>query len=81
MFKLNAKFDPSSLLYLPGHFECDDHTEHMLTPWRLPPPLTSIMKSSLFTHEHPVHSPPLPDYMNVAQPILIILTMAGHFTD
>ena len=32
------------------HFECDGHTVHMLTQWCLPPPLTSAVKSSLFTH-------------------------------
>ena len=39
------------------HFECNGHTVHMLTQWHLPPPLTSTVKSSLFT---PVHSSPLP---------------------
>ena len=52
MFKLNAKFDTDSLLYLLSHFECNGHTVHMLTQWRLPPPLTSTVKSSLFTHAH-----------------------------
>ena len=49
---MNAKFDADSLLYLLSHFECDDHTVHMLIQWRLPPPLTSTVKSSLFTHTH-----------------------------
>ena len=52
MLKLNAKFDADSLLYSLSHFECDDHTVHMLTQWHLPPPLTSTVKSSLFTHAH-----------------------------
>ena len=56
MFKLNAKFDADSLLYLFSHFECDSHTVHMLSQWCLPPPLTSTVESSLFTH---VHSSPL----------------------
>ena len=51
MFKLNAKFDTDSLLYLLSRFECDDHTVHMLTQQHLPPPLTSTVKS-LFTHTH-----------------------------
>ena len=34
------------------HFECDSHTVHKLTEWHLPPPLTSIVMSSLFTHVH-----------------------------
>ena len=56
MFKLNTKFDADSLLYSLGHFECGGHTVHMLTKWHLPPPLTSTVKLSLFTH---VHSSPL----------------------
>ena len=52
MFKLNAKFDEYSLLYSVSHFECDGYTVHRLTQQRLPPPLTSTVKSSLFTHEH-----------------------------
>ena len=50
MFKLNAKSDADSLLYSLSHFECDGHTVHMLTQQCLPPPLTSTMKLSLFTH-------------------------------
>ena len=52
MFKHNAKFDADSLLYLLSHFECDGHTVPMFTQWRLLPPLTSTMKSSLFTQAH-----------------------------
>ena len=40
------------LPYSLGHFECDGHTVHMLTRWHLPPPLTSTVKLSLFTHAH-----------------------------
>ena len=50
MFKLIAKFDADFLLYLLGHFECNGHTVHILTQWRLPPPLTIRVKLSLFTH-------------------------------
>ena len=39
-----------------SHFECDSHTVRMLTQQHLPPPLTSTVKLSLFTH---VHSSPL----------------------
>ena len=52
MFKLNAKSDTDSWLYLLSHFECDGHIGHMLTQQRLPPPLTSAVKSSLFMHAH-----------------------------
>ena len=48
MFKLKAKFDADSLLYLFSHFEYISHTVHMLTQWHLSPPLTSTMKSLLF---------------------------------
>ena len=56
MFKLNTKFDADLLLYLLSHFECDSQTVHMLTQQHLLPPLTSTMKSSLFTQ---VYSSPL----------------------
>ena len=56
LFKLNTKFDADSLLYLLSHSEWDGHTVHMLTQWHLPNPLTSTVKSLLFTH---VHSSPL----------------------
>ena len=52
MFKLNAKFDADLLLYSLSHFGCDGRTVHMLTHWRLLPPLTSIVKSSLFICAH-----------------------------
>ena len=44
------------MFYLLTHFECDSHTVHMLAQQCLPPPLTSAVKLSLFTH---VHSHPL----------------------
>ena len=51
-FKLNAKFDADSFLYLLSHFECDGYTAHLLTQQHLPPRLTGTVKSSLFTHVH-----------------------------
>ena len=56
IFNLNTKFHADLSLYQVSHFECDSHTVHMLTQWHLLPPLTSIVKSSLFTH---MHSSPL----------------------
>ena len=50
MFKLNAKLDADSLLYLLSHFECEGHTVHKFTQWCLPPTLTSSVKSLVFTH-------------------------------
>ena len=52
MLKLNAKFDADSLLHSLSHFDCESHTEHMLTQWHLLSPLTNTMKSSLFTDAH-----------------------------
>ena len=82
MFKLYTKLDADFLLYLLSHFECDGYTGHVLTQWRLlPPPQTSTVKSSLFTH---VHSSPLSlaaRLHDVAQTILIILTMVRLLGD
>ena len=52
MFKLNENFDADSLLHWLSHFQCDGHTVHTLTHWCPPPPLTSTVKLSLFTHAH-----------------------------
>ena len=65
MFKLNTKFDADSLLCSLSNFECNGHRVHMLIQWCLLPPLTSTVKSSLFTMLIPVHSPWLPGYINV----------------
>ena len=48
-FKLNAELYADLLPSSLSHFECDGHTVHMLTQWCLLPPLTSTVKSSLFT--------------------------------
>ena len=50
MFMLTTKSDADLSLYSLSHFECDGHTVHMLTQWHLLAPLTSTVKSSLFTH-------------------------------
>ena len=76
MFKLKIKFVADSLL---SHFECDGHKVHMFTQQHLPTPLTSTVKSSMFTH---VHSSPLSlAAMDVVQTVLVILMMAGLFPD
>ena len=80
MFKLNAKFDADLLFYLLSHFECEGYTVQILTQQHLLPPLTSTVKSSLFTH---VHSSLLSladiGYTDVTQTILVIVKMAGLF--
>ena len=55
-FELKTKFDEDSLLYSLSHFECNGHTVHMLTQWRLLLPLISTVKLSLFMC---MHSSPL----------------------
>ena len=45
MFKLNAKFDADSLLYLLCHFECNSYTLHMLTQQHLLPTLPSTVSA------------------------------------
>ena len=52
MFKFNGKFDADPLLYLLSHFDCESHTVHMLIHWHLLAPMTSTVKSSLFTLGH-----------------------------
>ena len=79
MFKFNTKFVADSLLYSLSHFECDGHTVHMLTQQHLPLPLSSTVKSSLFTHAHSRPLSWLPDYIDVMQTVLVILTMVGLF--
>ena len=79
MFKLNTKFDADSLFYSLSHFECDSHTVHMLTQQCLLSPLTNTVKSSLFTHEHSSSLSLAARLHNVAQTVLVILTMAGLF--
>ena len=81
MFKLNAKFDANSLLYLPvilnaaaTQYTCSFngvYYPHWLVQW-------SCHCSCMHI---PVHSPWLPGYINVAQTILVISTMAGLLPD
>ena len=55
-------------------------TVHMPTQWHLLPPLASRVKSSMFMHTHSCPlSPWLSGYVDAAQTILVILTMAGIF--
>ena len=70
-----------SLLYLLSHFECDSHTVHMLTQWHLSPPLIVQWSHHCSRMCIPVHFPWLPGYIDVAQTIHVILTMAGLFPD
>ena len=80
MFKLNAKSEADSLLYslilnaMATQYTCSlngVYCTHWLVQW-------SHQCSCMCI---PVHSPWLPGYINVAQTILIILTMARLFPD
>ena len=53
----------------------------MLTQWHLPPLLTSSESHHCSRMHIPVHSPWLPGYTAVTQPILITLTKTGLFMD
>ena len=81
MFKLKARFDVDSLLYLLSHISCNTHTAHTLTQ-RCPLPCWLVQ----WNHHCscmciPVHSPWLPGYINVAQTAFVRVTMAGLFLD
>ena len=75
MFKLKDKIWCRFVALL-GHFECDSHTVHMLTQQHLLPPLTSTVKSSLFTHAHPRPVFLAARLHQCVQTILIIITTA-----
>ena len=77
MFKLNADV----LLYSFIHFEYDCNTGHMLTQRHLPPPLTSTVKSPLFTRAPSSPLSLLPGYIDVVQNIFSILPMARLLPD
>ena len=47
-----SKYDADSSLFSLSHSECNGWTVHMLSQWHLWAPLTSTVKSSLFTYAH-----------------------------
>ena len=79
MFKLNAKFDVDSLLYLVILNTTD--MQYTCSLNSATPPMTSTVKSSLFTHAHSTPLSLVPGNIDVAQTVLVILTMAGIFLD
>ena len=80
MFRLNAKFDADSLLYsdilnvTATQYTCSLNGIHC-------PLLTSTVKLLSARRHMPVHSPWLPGYIDVAQTVLVTLTMAGLCLD
>ena len=81
MFKLNATLDTDLLLYLLSHFECDGHAVHMLTQGDYLPHWLVQWSWHCSCMCIPVHSPWLPGYTDVMQTVLVVLTMAGLFSD
>ena len=80
MLTLNAKFDADLLLYsvilgvMATQCTCSLNGVHH--------PHWLVQCSHHCSHMHiPVHSPWLPGYIDVAQTVLVILTMAGLFPD
>ena len=82
MFKLNAKSDAGSLLYLFSHFGCDSHTVPLLTQWCVYCPHWLIQWSHHCSCMRiTVHSPWLLGYIDVTENVLIMLTVVGLFLD
>ena len=77
MFKLKLEMWCRSI----SHFECDSHTVHMLTQQCLPPPLTSTVKLSLFTHAHSSPFSLAARLHQCLQTVLVVSTMLGRFLD
>lgn len=71
--KLNAKFDVDLLLDSLSHVECNGHVVHMLSQPHLAPPTDSEV---IIVHSCAFQSSWLPGDIDVAQTILVILTMA-----
>ena len=80
MLKLNAKFDGDPFLY--SVILSVTATQYTCSLNSLYRPHCLVQWSCCCSHMHiPVHSPWLPGYMDVAQTILIIITMVGLFLD
>ena len=62
-----------------GHFECDSHTVHMLNGGVYRPHWLVQWSHHCSRMHIPVHSPWLPRYTDVAQTVLLMLTIVGLF--
>ena len=80
MFKCNTIFDADPLLYSLS-FRMWWSTVHMLTQQCPLSPLTSRVKYHCSCVHILVHTPWLPGYVDVAQTVLVILTMVWLFPD
>ena len=81
MFKLNANLDADSLFYSLSHLNVTA-TQYTCSLNGVYCPHWPVQWSCHCSPMHiPVHAPWLPSYINVAQTVLIILTMVGLFPD
>jgi hypothetical protein len=81
MSKFEAKLDADSLIYSPGHCECDSHTIHKLTQQCLTATWLAPCKSNCSRMCSKVSSDWLPSYIKAIWPVLEIFKMAEYFPD
>jgi hypothetical protein len=81
MSKFEAKLDADSLIYSPGHCECDSHTIHKLTQKWLTATWLAPCKSNCSCMHSKVSSDWLPSYIKAMWPVLDIFKMAEYFPD
>ena len=78
MSKFELKPDSDSLIFSLGHCECDGHTIHKLSQWRLTADLLALRESDCSRMSSNVSSEWLPNYIKATRPILEILKMTGY---
>jgi hypothetical protein len=61
--------------------ECDSHTVHKLSQWRLTADWLAPLESDCSRMHSKVSSDRLPSYIRVTRPVLEIFKMAGYFPD
>jgi hypothetical protein len=64
-----------------GHCECDGHTVHQLTQWRLTADWLAPRESDSSWRHSKVSSDWVPSYIKATRPVLEIFKMAGYFPD
>jgi hypothetical protein len=64
-----------------GHCECEGHTVHKLSQWRLTADWLAPRESDCSRMHSEVSSDWLPNYIKATWPVLKIFKMAGYFPD
>jgi len=64
-----------------GHCECDGHTVHKLSQWRLTADWLAPQESDCSRMHSKVSSDWLPSYIKATQPVFEIYKMAGYLPD